>query len=208
MAPLPCNIQLHIIPINIFDNFSKWHDFWKVQTIRYDFQIGNIIQVNYVCITNMEPWKQIWTQSVVMYVTFFHYSYINDLWIYITNIVFFNVNVLTYSFCIKNVYVPFENCKYYVSIFYKVWVVEFRTWKPHITHNVNYNFVALLLGCNQVFFHPGVLDFLPICFPHILSVSGKPQLFSWGRLDSSVFVCTSYGQKSRVEVSSCSCHLK
>ena len=23
MAPLPCNSQLHILPINIFDNFSK-----------------------------------------------------------------------------------------------------------------------------------------------------------------------------------------
>ena len=87
-------------------------------------------------------------------------------------------------------------------------LLSFEHGKPNITHNVNYNFVALLLGCNQVFFHPGVLDFLPICFQLILFVSGKPHLFSWGRLDSSVFVCTSYGQKSRVEVSSCSCHLK
>ena len=45
-------------------------------------------------------------------------------------------------------------------------------------------------------------------FPHILSIFGKPHLFSWERLDSSIFVCTSEGQKSRVEVSSCSCHLK
>ena len=35
----------------------------------------------------------------------------------------------------------------------------------HITQNMNYNFVALLLGCNQVFFHPGVLDL--ISFPFI-----------------------------------------
>ena len=28
-------------------------------------------------------------------------------------------------------------------------------------------------------------------FPHILSISGKPHLFSWERLDSSIFVCTS-----------------
>ena len=68
-------------------------------------------------------------------------------------------------------------------------------------------YVALLFGYNQVFFHPEVLDFLTI-FPHILSVSGKPHLSSWERLDSSIFVCTSKGQKSRVEVSSCSCHLK
>ena len=44
---------------------------------------------------------------------------------------------------------------------------------------MKYNSVALLLGYNQVFFHPEVLDFLPIYFPHILSISGKPHLFSW-----------------------------
>ena len=44
----------------------------------------------------------------------------------------------------------------------------------HITKNVKYNSVALLLGYNQVFFHPEVLNFLPIYFPHILSISGKP----------------------------------
>ena len=62
---------------------------------------------------------------------------------------------------------------------------------PHITQNVKYNSVALLLGHNQVFFHPEVLDFLPIYFPHILSISGKPHLFSWEILDSLIFVCTS-----------------
>ena len=62
---------------------------------------------------------------------------------------------------------------------------------PHITQNVKYNSVALLLGYNQDFFHPEVLDFLPIYFPHILSISGMPTLFSWERLDSSIFVCTS-----------------
>ena len=78
----------------------------------------------------------------------------------------------------------------------------------HITQNVKYNSVAFLLGCNQVFFHPEVLDFLPIYFPHILSISGKPHLFSWERLDSSIFVCTSLEQKNRVEIDSYSCHLK
>ena len=73
---------------------------------------------------------------------------------------------------------------------------------------VKYNSVALLLGYNHVFFHPEVFDFLPIYFPHILSISGKPHLFSWERLDNSIFVCTSEGQKSRLEVSSCSSHLK
>ena len=61
----------------------------------------------------------------------------------------------------------------------------------HITQNVKYNSVALLLGYNQVPFHPEVLHFLPIYFPHILSISGKPHLFSWERLDSSIFAYTS-----------------
>ena len=52
-------------------------------------------------------------------------------------------------------------------------------------------FAALLLGYNQVFFHPDVLYFLPVYSPHILSISGKPHLFSWERLDSSNFVYTS-----------------
>ena len=47
--------------------------------------------------------------------------------------------------------------------------------------NVKYNSVALLLGYNQVFFYPDVLDFLPIYFPHILSISGKPHLFFNGK---------------------------
>ena len=39
--------------------------------------------------------------------------------------IFLNVNVLTTHFVFKNVYIPFGNCKYFFSIFYKVWVVEF-----------------------------------------------------------------------------------
>ena len=49
---------------------------------------------------------------------------------------------------------------------------------------MKYNAVALLLGYNQVFFHPEVLDFLPIYFPHILSISGKPHLFC-----ARLFIC-------------------
>ena len=67
---------------------------------------------------------------------------------------------------------------------------------PYITLNVKYYSVALLIGYNQVFFLPEVLNFLPIYFPHILSISRKPYLFSWERLDSSNFVCTSQGQKT------------
>ena len=51
---------------------------------------------------------------------------------------------------------------------------------------MKYNSVALLLGYNQVFFNPEVLDFLPIYFPHILSISVKSDLFSRERLDSSI----------------------
>ena len=63
---------------------------------------------------------------------------------------------------------------------------------------MKYNSVALLLGYNTVFFHPEVLDFLPIYFLHILFLSRKPHSFSWERLNSSIFVCTSYGQKKQV----------
>ena len=68
---------------------------------------------------------------------------------------------------------------------------EFCTWLPHITQNVKSNSVTLLLGYNQVLRHPEVLDFLPFIFQHILSIYGNPQLFSWERLDISIFVCTS-----------------
>ena len=57
--------------------------------------------------------------------------------------------------------------------------------------------MALLLGYIQVFLHPEVLDFLPIYFSHILIISGKPYLFSWEILDSSIFVCISQGQKKQ-----------
>ena len=60
-----------------------------------------------------------------------------------------------------------------------------------LVQTVKYNSVALLLGYNKVFFYPKVLDFHPIYFPHILSISGKPHLFSWERYDSSIEVCTS-----------------
>ena len=60
---------------------------------------------------------------------------------------------------------------------------------PHHT-NEKYNSVAHLLGYNEVLFHTEALNILPIYFPHILSISGKPHLFSWERFDSSIFVCT------------------
>ena len=69
-----------------------------------------------------------------------------------------------------------------------------------MTQNVLHNSVVLLLGYFQVFLHPEVLDFLTIYFPHILSISGMLDLFSWERINSSIFVCASQGQKSKVEV--------
>ena len=59
------------------------------------------------------------------------------------------------------------------------------------TQNMKYNSVAPLLGYNQVFLYPVLLDFLSIYYPHLLSISVKSDLFSWERLDSSIFVCTS-----------------
>ena len=42
---------------------------------------------------------------------------------------------------------------------------------------MKYNSVALLLGYNQVFFYPEVLDSLPIYFFAYFFISGKPHLF-------------------------------
>ena len=42
---------------------------------------------------------------------------------------------LLIHFVLKNVYVPSGNCKYYVSIFYKVWVIEFEHSNP-ISHKI------------------------------------------------------------------------
>ena len=68
-------------------------------------------------------------------------------------------------------------------------LIRFELLSFHITQNVKYNSVALLLGYNQDIFHPEVLDIFPFIF-HILSISRNPRLFSWERLDSLIFVCT------------------
>ena len=73
-------------------------------------------------------------------------------------------------------------------------LLSFEHGNPIITQKVKCNSVALLLWYNQVFFHPEVLDFLSIYFPHIVSLSAKPHLFSWERLDRKkfkLFVCIS-----------------
>ena len=68
-------------------------------------------------------------------------------------------------------------------------LLSFEHGNP-ISHKCEIKFCGSFLGYNQVFFHSEVLDFLPIYFPHILSISGKSYLFSWERLDSLIFVCT------------------
>ena len=73
--------------------------------------------------------------------------------------------------------------------------------------NVKYNSVVLLLGYNQVFFHPEVLNFLPIYFPHILSISGKAHFHGKDLIVQSLIVHLK-DRKNRVEVSSYSWHLK
>ena len=57
-----------------------------------------------------------------------------------------------------------------------------------ISHKM-YNIILLLfVRIQSSFFQPEVLQFLPIYFPHIVSISGKPYLFSWERLDSKKFI--------------------
>ena len=56
-----------------------------------------------------------------------------------------------------------------------------------ISHKI-YNIILLLfVRIQSSFFQPKVLHFLPIYFPHIVSISGKPYLFSWERLDHKKF---------------------
>ena len=57
----------------------------------------------------------------------------------------------------------------------------------HISDKM-YNIILLLfVRIQSSFFQPEVLHFLPIYFPHIVSISGKPYLFSWEILDSKKF---------------------
>ena len=56
--------------------------------------------------------------------------FIPILMIYESNIVWYFLMwmCLLVHFVLNDVSVPFENCKYYVSILYKVWVAKFWTW--------------------------------------------------------------------------------
>ena len=57
----------------------------------------------------------------------------------------------------------------------------------YIIH-IMYNIILLLfIRIQSSFFQPEVLHFPPLYFPHIVSISGKPYLFSWERLDIKKF---------------------
>ena len=65
-------------------------------------------------------------------------------------------------------------------------LLSFEHGNP-ISHKV-YNIILLLfVRIQSNFFQPEVLHFLPIYSPHIVSISRKPYLFSWERLDSKKF---------------------
>ena len=70
-------------------------------------------------------------------------------------------------------------------------LLSFENGNPISHKKCEIYFCGSFVRVQSSFFHPEVLDFLPIYFPHILSISGKPHLFSWERLDSSILVCTS-----------------
>ena len=69
-------------------------------------------------------------------------------------------------------------------------LLSFEHGNP-ISHKCEIQFCGSFVIDYKVLFHTVVIDFLPIYFPHILSIPGKPHLFSWERLNSSIFVCTS-----------------
>ena len=65
-------------------------------------------------------------------------------------------------------------------------LLSFEHGNP-ILHKMYNIILFLLIKIQSSFFQPEVLHFLPIYFPHIVSISGKPYLFSWVRLDSKKF---------------------
>ena len=65
-------------------------------------------------------------------------------------------------------------------------LLSFEFCNP-LSHKM-YNIIPLLfVRIQSSFFQAEVLHFLPIYFPHIMSISGKPNLFSWERFDSKKF---------------------
>ena len=62
-------------------------------------------------------------------------------------------------------------------------LLSFEHGNP-ISYKMYHIILLLFVRIQSSFFQPEVLHFLPIYFPHIVSISGKPHLFSWERLDS------------------------
>ena len=89
------------------------------------------------------------------------------------------MNVLTNSFCKKECLCTF----WILQILCWYELLSFEHGNP-ISHKM-YNIILLLfVRIQSSFFQPEVLHFLPIYFPHIVSISGKLHLFSWERFDS------------------------
>ena len=88
------------------------------------------------------------------------------------------MNMLTNSFCIKECLCTFlKSANIMLLPFTRYELLSFEHGNP-ISHKM-YNIILLLFVRIQLsFFQPEVLHFLPIYLPHIVSISGKPYLFS------------------------------
>ena len=65
-------------------------------------------------------------------------------------------------------------------------LLSFEHGNP-ISHKVFNIILLLFVKIQSNFFQPEVLHILAIYFPHIVSISGNPYLFSWEKLDSKKF---------------------
>ena len=76
------------------------------------------------------------------------------------------------------------NIMFLSFIRYELWSFEHGNLISHKMYNI---ILLPFVRIQSSFFQPEVLHFLPIYFSHIVSISGKPYLFSWERLDSKKF---------------------
>ena len=90
-------------------------------------------------------------------------------------------------YVLKNVFMYLlETANIMFLSFIRFELLSFEHGNP-ISHKFQGSFVRV----QSSFLSPRGTQFPSHYFPHILSISGKPHLFSWERLDSSIFVCTS-----------------
>ena len=97
---------------------------------------------------------------------------------------------------------PLESANSMFLSFIRYELLSFEHGYP-MSHKM-YN-IILFVRIQSSFFQPEVLHFLPIYFPHIVSISGKPYLFSWETLDSKKFNLCMY--IFRTEKQDGTCHL-